>query len=78
MYVICSHLVGHNWDEQIRRWLQRIIPTYKKMKKYSCSGRCGVDERNASVLTRSTDLIKCFCDKLCDEFGDCCFDFNAL
>ena len=74
MYVIPSHLVGHNWDEQIRRWVQRLF----RKSKYSCSGRCGVDERDASISMPIKDLPKCFCDKLCDEFGDCCFDFNEL
>ncbi|KAJ7379622.1 hypothetical protein OS493_014017 [Desmophyllum pertusum] len=41
---------------------------------YTCKDRCGVDERDASVAY----LPRCFCDKLCDEFGDCCFDFDAL
>ena len=78
MYVICSDLVGPDWDQQIYRWLLRTISTYREFKKYTCSRRCGVDERNASLWIPIKDLPNCFCDKLCDEFGDCCFDFNAL
>ena len=79
MYPLCSHLIGHNWDEEIRRWVKNrfSIPPYEEFK-YSCSGRCGRDEREASAWRSREDLPKCFCDKLCDEFGDCCFDFNAL
>ena len=78
MCVNCSDLLAPDWDKQIRRWLVRVIQAYKEFKTYSCSRRCGVDERNASAWIPSGDLPKCFCDKLCDEFGDCCFDFNAL
>ena len=77
MYVICSELVGPQWDQKIRRWLRRIIPTYEEFK-YSCSGRCGVDERDYSARVHYGYSPLCFCDKLCDELGDCCFDFNAL
>ena len=78
MYVICSDLVGPEWDQQIRRWLRRIIPTNEEFK-YTCSGRCGVDERDFSARQMDFEYLPlCFCDKLCDELGDCCFDFNEL
>ena len=79
MYVICSDPIGPEWDQQIRRWLtlRRIKPTYKEFK-YTCSGRCDVDQRHISSRISYDHLRLCFCDKLCDEFGDCCFDFNAL
>ncbi|XP_068755906.1 uncharacterized protein [Montipora capricornis] len=51
----------------------------KDLKKYSCSNRCGVDERNALDNPKGvSDPLRCFCDKFCDEYGDCCFDFNKL
>ena len=81
MFVICSDLVGPDWDQQIRRWLRRIqnpIPIYDELK-YTCSGRCGVDQRDIPTRMHNGYVpFICFCDKLCDEFGDCCFDFNAL
>ena len=78
MYVIYSDPVGSDWDQQIRRWLRRIIPAYEEFSKYTCSGRCDVDQRDISSQMHYDHLPLCFCDKLCDEFGDCCFDFNAL
>ena len=77
MYVICSDLVGPEWDQQIRRSLRWIIPPNEEFN-YTCRGRCGVDERDYSARVHYRYLPLCFCDKLCDELGDCCFDFNAL
>ncbi|KAL9971189.1 hypothetical protein ACROYT_G023684 [Oculina patagonica] len=57
------------WEENIRKFAQRF---YIKRYMYSCESRCGVQERN------TFSQPKCFCDELCEDFGDCCFDFNSL
>ncbi|XP_068757224.1 uncharacterized protein [Montipora capricornis] len=38
-----------------------------------------MDERNALNNPKGVlEPLRCFCDKFCDEYGDCCFDFNKL
>ncbi|XP_078373665.1 uncharacterized protein LOC144657232 isoform X1 [Oculina patagonica] len=70
--------LGPKWDEHIRLLIQRCIVSYTDFKKYSCKNRCGLEERDDSVPIWSNHLPRCFCDKFCDDFGDCCFDFDAL
>ncbi|KAL9971187.1 hypothetical protein ACROYT_G023680 [Oculina patagonica] len=55
------------WEENIRNLTQRFY-----ISEYSCESRCGVQERNAFRQ------LKCYCDEFCEDFGDCCFDFNSL
>ncbi|XP_078373674.1 uncharacterized protein LOC144657238 [Oculina patagonica] len=55
------------WEEIIRNLTQRF-----SIREYSCESRCGVQERNAPLQP------KCYCDRLCEDFGDCCFDFDSL
>lgn len=69
-------LIGPQWDEQIRLLAERCEDN--DIKLYSCKNRCGVEERDVSVPMIEKDLPRCYCDKLCDDFGDCCFDFDAL
>ncbi|XP_068697796.1 uncharacterized protein [Montipora foliosa] len=72
-------LQGTNWTEQIRNFQADKLYRREDLKKYSCSNRCGVDERNALDNPKGvSDPLRCFCDKFCDEYGDCCFDFNKL
>ncbi|KAL9971183.1 hypothetical protein ACROYT_G023676 [Oculina patagonica] len=68
--------LGPQWDEQVRRFVYRVNEN-ANFSKYSCTYRCGAEQRNASVGL-SSDLPRCYCDDLCDDFGDCCFDFDAL
>ncbi|XP_068755912.1 adhesion G protein-coupled receptor E5-like [Montipora capricornis] len=76
---ICVDLQGTNWTEQIRNFQADNFYWSEDLKKYSCSNRCGVDERNASDIPKDgSESLRCFCDKFCDEYGDCCFDFNKL
>ena len=79
---ICVGLQGTNWTEEIRYFQERQIDIFGFMRvdweRYSCGNRCGVDERNASDILSSSGRLLCFCDKFCDEYGDCCFDFNKL
>ena len=35
----------------------------------SCKGRCGKWQRN--------EPLKCHCDNLCQELGDCCYDYYS-
>ena len=67
--------VGPQWDEEIRRFLYRIFGSYNIYSLYTCNKRCGLEQRNASMLLSEP---RCYCDTLCDDFGDCCFDFDAL
>ena len=66
------------WEDQIHLFLQRGFvaadPTY------SCSARCGLKQRNASLSDGAVfvHLPLCYCDELCEDFGDCCFDFDKL
>lgn len=39
--------------------------------KYSCESVCPLDNEDQERLSDKT----CYCDKLCVEFGDCCFDY---
>ncbi|XP_044178131.1 LOW QUALITY PROTEIN: uncharacterized protein LOC122960179 [Acropora millepora] len=62
-----------DWNEQVSNFFSDL--SRKERKKFSCRKRCGLDKRN--VLTKdSSHSVRCFCDKLCVEFGDCCFDFS--
>ena len=45
----------------------RVILQQKNSTAQSCRGRCYVGERQRCK--------KCYCDKVCETFGDCCFDF---
>ena len=79
--IICISvdLQGTNWSEEIRKFQEGNFYWSEDLKKYSCSNRCGVDERNASDIPKDgSESLRCFCDKFCDEYGDCCFDFNKL
>ncbi|XP_068696775.1 uncharacterized protein [Montipora foliosa] len=68
-----------DWVKQIRDFLQEHSWWRKNLKRYSCRNRCGVDERNALNNPKGvSEPLRCFCDKFCDEYGDCCFDFNKL
>lgn len=62
-----SYYLDSQWDENIRHLTQRFY-----IRFYSCDSRCGVQERNTFLQQ------KCFCDKLCKDFGDYCFDFDSL
>ncbi|XP_068696015.1 uncharacterized protein [Montipora foliosa] len=76
---ICVDLQGTNWTEEIRNFQEGNFYWRRNLKRYSCSNRCGVDERNASDVPKDgSESLRCFCDKFCDEYGDCCFDFNKL
>lgn len=67
------------WIEQIHIFMDDVFRRYADIFKYSCYDRCGAEQRNASVTSVSNKhLPRCYCDKLCDDFGDCCFDFDAL
>ncbi|XP_068697791.1 uncharacterized protein [Montipora foliosa] len=68
-------LQGTNWTEEIRNFQADNLGD---LERYSCSNRCGVDERNALDILWIPERRQCFCDKFCDEYGDCCFDFNKL
>ncbi|XP_068700614.1 uncharacterized protein [Montipora foliosa] len=68
-----------DWAEEIGDFEEEHFSGTEPLKRYSCSNRCGVDERNASDIPKNgTESLRCFCDKFCDEYGDCCFDFNKL
>ncbi|XP_068753649.1 uncharacterized protein [Montipora capricornis] len=72
-------LEGTDWVKQIHDFEDEYFRWRNDLKRYSCSNRCGLDERNAfDILMDSSELLRCFCDKFCDEYGDCCFDFNKL
>ena len=62
--------LGQEWDEIVQKFIQRL-----NMRDYSCKNRCGVqvEERKSPWYT-----YRCYCDKFCVDFGDCCFDFDAL
>ena len=76
---ICLDLQGTNWTEQIRKFQADNFRWRGNLERYSCSNRCGVDERNTLDISKdSWKQSRCFCDKFCDEYGDCCFDFNKL
>ena len=63
---------GEQWEVQIRLFLQSGFMAADP--HFSCSARCGMEQRNASP----SFIPLCYCDKLCDDFGDCCFDFDEL
>ena len=76
--ILHSDQIGTQWDSNIRDFVQREFIRYNSFRKYSCKNRCGKDERDASTAAFFRRLSRCYCDKLCDEFGDCCYDFNAM
>lgn len=39
--------------------------------KYSCERVCPLDNEDRERMDRKS----CYCDKLCVELGDCCFDY---
>ena len=39
--------------------------------KYSCIGVCPLDKEDQERVNDKP----CYCDKLCVELGDCCFDY---
>ncbi|XP_068760099.1 uncharacterized protein [Montipora capricornis] len=72
-------LRGTDWVQQIRDYEEENFRGTEPFKRYSCSNRCGVDERNASDIPKDgSESSRCFCDKFCDEYGECCFDFNKM
>ncbi|XP_068697793.1 uncharacterized protein [Montipora foliosa] len=72
-------LQGTNWTGQIRNFQEGHFYLRGNLMRYSCSNRCGVDERNTLDIPKDGwKQLRCFCDKFCDEYGDCCFDFNKL
>ena len=48
-----------------------VAPTFLEecelQSSRSCKGRCEKWERN--------ETLKCYCDDLCQELGDCCYDY---
>ncbi|XP_015752352.1 PREDICTED: adhesion G-protein coupled receptor G2-like isoform X1 [Acropora digitifera] len=67
-----------DWNEQLSIFFSRNFRSGSELMKFSCRNRCGSDERNAETIKKfcSRNPVPCFCDKLCVEFGDCCFDFS--
>ena len=47
--------------------LRNICPS----SEYSCESVCPLSKDNQERL----HLNKCYCDKLCVELGDCCYDY---
>lgn len=41
----------------------------KDFSDQSCQGRCFMDERS--------DEKRCYCDKACKAYSDCCLDFHS-
>ena len=80
VFIMILHLdqIGPQWDSNINDFIQREFLRQHSFPKYSCRNRCGKDERDASTGEFFRRLSRCYCDKLCDEFGDCCYDFNAM
>lgn len=80
VFIMILHLdqIGPQWDSNINDFIQREFLRHHSFPKYSCRNRCGKDERDASTGEFFRRLSRCYCDKLCDEFGDCCYDFNAM
>lgn len=74
-------LLESQWKEQIRILVQYSFLENSSFPRYSCKARCGMEQRNASLsLTTTHDkpLPRCYCDNVCDDLGDCCFDFDEL
>ncbi|XP_020617009.1 uncharacterized protein LOC110054970 [Orbicella faveolata] len=71
-----AQVTGSQWEDQMRLFLQRSFMAADS--RYSCSARCGLDQRNASLSDGAVFIPLCYCDELCDDFGDCCFDFDKL
>ncbi|XP_068755921.1 uncharacterized protein [Montipora capricornis] len=72
-------LRGTDLVKQIRDFEGEYFRWRQNLKRYSCSNRCGVDDRNALNNRKGiSEPLRCFCDKFCDQYGDCCFDFNKL
>ena len=49
------------------RFGSRILKGCDLQSSRSCKGRCGTRERNKR--------LKCYCDGLCQDLGDCCYDY---
>jgi len=77
MFLLAKDLIGPQWDEQIRLLAERC-EYYDTSTLYSCKNRCGVQERDVSLGVIARYLPRCYCDQHCDDFGDCCFDFDTL
>ena len=81
-HVTVTHLVIKYYDKNISTiaLLKRLNISYspsdlRKLKcrllKNSCERICPLDNED----TERMDEILCYCDKLCVELGDCCFDY---
>ncbi|XP_044178528.1 LOW QUALITY PROTEIN: uncharacterized protein LOC122960408 [Acropora millepora] len=70
--------LGLDWNEQVSYFFFSNFPWGWRLEMFSCLNRCGSDERNAETIASLTTShsVRCFCDKLCVELGDCCFDFS--
>ncbi|KAL9971179.1 hypothetical protein ACROYT_G023671 [Oculina patagonica] len=65
------------WEEEIRVLLHlSFMENSSRVARYSCKARCGLEQRNTSAHDKY--LPRCYCDNLCEDFGDCCFDFDEL
>lgn len=71
--------LGTDWNEQVSTFFSNNFLSRRELERFSCRNRCGSDERNAETIASLYDgshSVRCFCDKLCVKFGDCCFDFT--
>ena len=70
--------LGLDWNEQVSYFFFSNFRWGSWLEIFSCLNRCGSDERNAETIASLYDShsVRCFCDKLCVELGDCCFDFS--
>ncbi|XP_067051036.1 uncharacterized protein [Acropora muricata] len=72
--------LGTDWNEQVSTFFSNNFSwDSDELEMFSCLNRCGSDERNAKTIASlggGSHSVRCFCDKLCVELGDCCFDFS--
>ena len=79
MNIIFLGELGTDWNEQVSTFFSDNFEWESDLEFFSCLNRCGSDERNAETIANLDDgshSVRCFCDKLCVELGDCCFDFS--
>lgn len=81
-HLTVEDLVVKYYDKNISTFflLERLNMNYSRfdmgkincrLLKYSCERICPLDDED----TERMDEKMCYCDRLCVELGDCCFDY---
>lgn len=82
LFLTVEDLVVYYYDRNISTidLLRRLNMSYARfdvkdikcdLSEYSCKAVCPLENEDQQRMNRKD----CYCDKLCVELGDCCFDY---